>query len=39
LLTNHYHNFDAKETVILAKDEKGAIKIVGYNVQSEGFFK
>lgn len=37
--TNHYHNADAKETLRLLKDDDGKIRIVYYNIQSDGFFK
>jgi len=34
---NKYTNFVAKETINLTKDEDGQLRIVGYNINSDGF--
>jgi hypothetical protein len=36
---NHYHNYEATETIRLVLEEKEKIRIIAYNINSEGFFK
>ena len=37
--TNHRQKYDSKEQFTLTKDADGKIRILGYNINSEGFFK
>jgi hypothetical protein len=36
---NRYKNYSATETIRLTREKDGAIKIISYNINSDGFFK
>jgi hypothetical protein len=36
---NQYTNYQATETIRLTREKDGAIKIISYNINSDGFFK
>lgn len=36
---NKYEKYDAKETLSLTRESDGKIKIIAFNINSEGFFK
>ena len=36
---NKYEKFESKESITLTRDTDGVIRIVGYNINSDGFFK
>lgn len=36
---NHYTNYEATEIIRLTREKDGSIKIISYNINSDGFFK